>query len=64
MSRPIDALVTGVAPLSGGNFDKPTLKKYVVRMMRKAKSGIRRDEAKEILEFLLYAKALADEDPK
>lgn len=62
MARPIMALRTGISPVTGGVFDESTLKKYVVKMMRKPNSGIAKDDAKEILTFLTYALSLtADE---
>lgn len=64
MARPIMALQTGVAPVTGGTFDEETVKKYVVKMMRKPNSGIAKDDAKEILLFLTYALTLTEESRK
>jgi hypothetical protein len=61
LARPIAALVTGVTPLSGDPFDEGGIKRYVVKMMRKPHSGIVRDEARELISFLTYARALAAE---
>ena len=62
MARPIAALRTGVSPVTGGVFDQDTLKKYVVKMMRKPNSGIAKDEAREILAFLSFALTLTEEE--
>jgi hypothetical protein len=59
LSRPIGALVTGQAPLTGAAFDRDGIKKYVVQMARKPNSGIDRDDAKIIIEFLAAARELA-----
>ncbi len=61
MERPIAALVTGNTPLSNDPVNKRTLKVYVARMMRKAKSGIDKPGAKIIVNFMVYARALAIE---
>jgi hypothetical protein len=59
MSRPISALTTGVTPISRGSFEADGIKEYVVKMMRKPRSGVSREDAKEILQFLQYARELA-----
>ena len=61
MSRPIAALTTGITPVSGGTFDEDGIKRYVVRMMRKPNSGIDRNDARAIIEFLTYARDLAQQ---
>ncbi len=62
MARPIAALQTGITPVTGHVFDQTTVKKYVLKMMRKPKSGITKADAKTILEFLTYALAIAEAD--
>ncbi|MEZ0315157.1 MAG: hypothetical protein ACAI38_25580 [Myxococcota bacterium] len=62
MARPIAALRTGTSPVTGGVFDQDTLKKYVVKMMRKPNSGIAKDEAREILTFLSFALTLTEDE--
>jgi hypothetical protein len=62
MARPIEALETGVAPVTGAGFDERSIRRYVIKMMRKSKSGIRKRDAKELVEFLVYARRLA-QDP-
>jgi hypothetical protein len=59
LARPIAALTTGVTPLSADKFDEEGIKKYVVKMMRKPNSGIVKEEARELIQFLTYARSLA-----
>ncbi len=59
MSRPIAALQTGITPVSGHDFDAKYIKVYVVKMMRKANSGITKADAKQIILFLRHALKLA-----
>jgi hypothetical protein len=59
MNRPIVALETGVTPVTGGKFDRDGMKAYVVKMMRKPKSGVTKEEAREILQFLWDARDVA-----
>jgi hypothetical protein len=59
LARPISALMTGVTPLSADKFDEDGIKKYVVKMMRKPNSGIVKEEARELISFLTYARSLA-----
>jgi mono/diheme cytochrome c family protein len=59
LARPISALLNGVTPLSADKFDEEGIKKYVVKMMRKPNSGIVKEEARELIHFLTYARSLA-----
>jgi len=59
MARPIAALKTGITPVSHGPFDADDIKKYVVKMMRKPNSGIEKDDARELIQFLIYAREVA-----
>ena len=59
LARPISALMSGVTPLSADKFDEEGIKKYVVKMMRKPNSGIVKEEARELIQFLTYARSLA-----
>lgn len=59
LARPISALLTGVTPLSADKFDEDGIKKYVVKMMRKPNSGIVKEEARDLIQFLTYARSLA-----
>jgi hypothetical protein len=61
LSRPISAVLTGRSPLSDSAFDGDLLKAYVLKMMRKANSGIEKDDARELIVFLLYARTRAVE---
>lgn len=63
MSRPISALTNGKTPISGDAFDREGIKKYVVKMMRKPNSGISREDAKTIVDFLTTARDLAEKAP-
>jgi hypothetical protein len=60
MSRPITALTSGRTPISGESFDREGIKKYVVKMMRKPNSGISREDAKAIIDFLTVARGIAE----
>jgi hypothetical protein len=59
IARPVNALVNGVTPISNSPFDTDGIKKYVVKMMRKPNSGISKDDAKGIIEFLTTARQKA-----
>jgi len=59
LARPISALLSGVTPLSADKFDEEGIKKYVVKMMRKPNSGIVKEDARELIQFLTYARSLA-----
>jgi len=61
MARVIDALQTGVAPITRSKFDEKAIPKYVIKMLRKGKSGINKNEGKEIIELLLVARRLAQQ---
>ena len=60
MARPIAALKSGRTPVSGGKFDNSGIKKYVVKMMRKPNSGIRKRDAKQIIQLLKFLRGLAE----
>jgi hypothetical protein len=59
LARPINALKTGITPISGRVFDDEGIKAYVTKMMRKPNSGVDAADAKEIILFLRFARALA-----
>lgn len=63
MARPIAALQTGITPISGGRFDDDGIKKYVVKMMRKPKSGISKADARTLILFLRVARQQAETRP-
>lgn len=59
VNRTLTALETGVGPITGNKFDRDGMKSYVVSLMRKPNSGLTKEEAPEILEFLSHARELA-----
>lgn len=59
MQRTLTALETGVGPVTNAAFDRDGMKAYVVNLMRKPNSGLTKEEAPEILDFLGYARDLA-----
>jgi hypothetical protein len=59
LARPISALLTGLTPISSSVFDSDGVKTYVVKMMRKPNSGIDKEDAKELIAFLSFARQLA-----
>lgn len=61
LDRAVIALKTGIAPISGMEFDKKSAKAYGVKMMRKPDAGISAQEAKTIVNLLAY---LIDESAK
>ncbi len=58
-SRTVASLESGVGSVTGAKFDRDGMKAYVVNLMRKPNSGLTKEEAPEILEFLGYARELA-----
>ena len=54
MGRTVEAIVSGIAPISQTPFDKTAAKKYGVKMMRMPNSGITKDEAKEAVNTLYF----------
>lgn len=59
MNRTLVALESGNGPVTGAKFDKEGMKAYVVGLMRKPNSGLTKEEAPKILEFLGYAREQA-----
>jgi len=59
--RVVEAVTTGIAPISKTAFDKAAAKAYGVKMMRKPDSGIDKSDAKAIVELLYF---LIDEEGK
>jgi hypothetical protein len=59
MARSIEALETGMAPITGSKFEEVEIGRYVIKMMRKSKSGISKGDAEELIQFLRYARRLA-----
>lgn len=54
MERTVKAIVTGVAPITGQLFDKQATKAYAIKMMRKPKSNMSRDEIKKTYQLMNY----------
>ena len=52
LKRPVQAVETGMSPISSKPFQRKHIKKYVVKMMRKPNSKIEKKEAREIILFL------------
>jgi hypothetical protein len=61
MERTVVAIQSGVAPITGQLFDKQATKAYAIKMMRKPKSGMSRDEIKKVYQLMNY---LIDEQNK
>lgn len=49
MERTVIAITTGIAPVTGQPFDKQATKSYGIKMLRKPKSGMNRDEVKQVI---------------
>ena len=54
MGRTVEAITTGIAPISNTPFDKDAAKKYGVKMMRMPNSGLDKAEAKEMVELMYF----------
>jgi len=54
MERTVVAIQSGVAPITGQLFDKQATKAYAIKMMRKPKSGMSRDEIKQVYQLMNY----------
>ncbi len=52
--RTVDAILTGIGPISHLPFDKEAAKLYGVKMMRKPESGMDKKETKAVVELLYY----------
>ncbi|MBI4816100.1 MAG: hypothetical protein HY791_07580 [Deltaproteobacteria bacterium] len=61
LNRPLEALATGLGPVSGRPFEAEDIKQYVVRMMRKRGSSIRRAEAMALVRFLVFVREVGRE---
>lgn len=61
MERTVVAIQTGVAPITGQLFDKQATKAYAIKMMRKPKSNMSREEIKQVYQLMNY---LIDEQNK
>lgn len=52
--RTVVAIQTGIAPVTGQPFDKNATKTYGVKMLRKPKSNMSREEVKQVVSLLNY----------
>ncbi len=59
--RTVIAIQTGIAPVTGQPFDKQATKAYGVKMLRKPKSNMNREEVKAVVNLMNY---LIDEAAK
>lgn len=59
--RTVIAIQTGIAPVTGQPFDKQATKAYGIKMLRKPKSNMTRDDVKKVVELMNY---LIDEAAK
>ena len=60
IARPLQAVDTGISPVSHQAFGLKEIKRYVIKMMRKPNSGITKPEAKQIILFLRNLKQDVD----
>ena len=61
IARPLQAVETGISPVSHQTFGLKEIKRYVIKMMRKPNSGITKPEAKQIILFLRNLKQDVDQ---
>lgn len=59
--RTVIAIQTGIAPVTGQPFDKQATKAYGIKMLRKPKSNMSRDEVKQVVNLMNF---LIDEAAK
>ncbi len=59
--RTVIAIQTGIAPVTGQPFDKQATKAYGIKMLRKPKSNMTRDEVKQVVNLMNF---LIDEAAK
>lgn len=52
MERTVVAVRSGIAPISGGVFDRNAVKRYGVKMLRKSDSNMTKDDVKAVNELL------------
>jgi hypothetical protein len=52
--RTVIAISTGIAPVTGQPFDKQATKAYGIKMLRKPKSNMSRDEVKQVVNLMNY----------
>jgi hypothetical protein len=54
MERTVIAIQSGIAPVTGQPFDKNATKSYGIKMLRKPKSNMSRDDVKQVVGLLNY----------
>ncbi len=54
LGRVVEAVTTGIAPISHTPFDKKAAKMYGIKMMRKPDSGIDKKTARELVRLLYF----------
>jgi len=59
--RTVISIQTGIAPVTGQPFDKQATKAYGIKMLRKPKSNMSRDEVRQVVSLMNY---LIDEAAK
>lgn len=59
--RTVIAIQTGIAPVTGQPFDKQATKAYGIKMLRKPKSNMSREEVKQVVNLMNF---LIDEAAK
>ncbi len=59
--RTVIAIQTGIAPVTGQPFDKQATKAYGIKMLRKPKSNMTRDDVKQVVNLMNF---LIDEAAK
>lgn len=61
MERTVIAIQTGIAPVTGQPFDKQATKAYGIKMLRKPKSNMTREDVKQVVNLMNF---LIDESGK
>ena len=54
LERSVIALQTGIAPITGGLFDRTATKAYGIKMLRKPDSDMSKDDVKVVVELLNF----------
>jgi hypothetical protein len=52
--RTVIAIQTGIAPVTGQPFDKQATKAYGIKMLRKPKSNMSREEVKKVVDLMNF----------
>ncbi len=54
MERTVVAIRMGIAPITGGEFNRKATTSYGIKMLRKKDSGMSKNEVAEVVELLNY----------